>query len=198
MVEEVWRGIEGFPGYEVSDEGRVRHGERVLHPSSTVGGYLRAMLARGGVRSQKYIHRLVLEAFQGPAVPDGMACRHIDRNAANNRAANLTWGDPRTARDDGRRNGRPTGRRDRWTVAAMKRDLLDGRAAADVSSWYDVSPWAVSLTARGLRNERAVPLPPRALSPEEVAEAREMLRRHDIATVAKFLSVSCGAVYDIV
>lgn len=37
------------------------------------------------------VHRLVCEAFHGPA-PAGLLCLHADENARNNRPANLSWG----------------------------------------------------------------------------------------------------------
>lgn len=38
------------------------------------------------------VHRLICEAFNGPA-PDGCdVCMHKDENAANNRPSNLVWG----------------------------------------------------------------------------------------------------------
>lgn len=39
----------------------------------------------------KYIHRLVLEAFVGPC-PDGMKALHADGNKTNNNVKNLRWG----------------------------------------------------------------------------------------------------------
>jgi hypothetical protein len=36
-------------------------------------------------------HRLICEAFHGPA-PHGSVCMHLDENAANNAPTNLAWG----------------------------------------------------------------------------------------------------------
>lgn len=44
-----------------------------------------------GKKTQKLVHRLVLEAFVGPC-PDGMECRHLDGNPTNNKLENLCWG----------------------------------------------------------------------------------------------------------
>jgi hypothetical protein len=38
------------------------------------------------------VHRLVCEAFNGPASVDAPVCMHVDENAANNRPSNLAWG----------------------------------------------------------------------------------------------------------
>ena len=40
-----------------------------------------------------YVHRLVLEAFVGPC-PEGMECRHLEGDTANNALSNLAWGTP--------------------------------------------------------------------------------------------------------
>jgi hypothetical protein len=38
------------------------------------------------------VHRLVCEAFHGPAPDNARYCLHIDENAANNSPDNLKWG----------------------------------------------------------------------------------------------------------
>ena len=101
-MNENWKAIPGYEGaYEVSDLGRVRgltrtdaSGRRwqgralrlLAHP----GGYLQVNLCRGGVARMHRIHRLVLEAFVGPA-PDGTEACHGDGNPANNTLGNLRW-----------------------------------------------------------------------------------------------------------
>lgn len=87
-MQEEWRAVPGFEGiYEVSDHGRVRNRERLLRPSRQQRGH---MLVALGTTAQRYVHRLVLEAFVGPA--KGMECRHLNGNPADNRLVNLTWG----------------------------------------------------------------------------------------------------------
>jgi hypothetical protein len=49
-------------------------------------------------------HRLVAEAFHGPA-PEGMECRHLDGTRDNNRPSNLAWGTPVENAADRRRHG---------------------------------------------------------------------------------------------
>lgn len=102
---ETWRTILGFPMYEVSNLGRVRswsgsHPHRRTCPRILKPGrsgyrrmYLTVSLCGPDARAPKYVHRLVLEAFVGPC-PEGMQCRHLDNNPANNRVENLAWGTP--------------------------------------------------------------------------------------------------------
>lgn len=108
---EQWRPVVGFEGlYEVSDHGSVRGVDRVdsqgrvwrgrvLRQKVHSGGYLCVNLWRNGRGTMRYVHRLVLESFVGPA-PDAQshAC-HGDGDQHNNKVANLRWG---TASDNAR------------------------------------------------------------------------------------------------
>lgn len=113
LMEE-WRPIPGFPGYEVSDLGRVRSywrrgqaelaDEPVLLKLSRIGraGHLCVGLREGGDATRfrtKRVHTLVLEVFVGPR-PPGMECRHLDGDPTNNVPANLQWGTRRENADD--------------------------------------------------------------------------------------------------
>lgn len=101
-MTEAWKPIDGFPGYEVSDLGRVRSLARVITRSdgrprtiapcirkgvlNIPNGYLRVALT-GGVR--KLVHVLVAEAF---VVGDfSLFVNHKDGVKANNKAGNLEW-----------------------------------------------------------------------------------------------------------
>lgn len=94
--QEEWRPIPGFPGYEVSDLGRVvshlRKTPRLLIPSMSTNGYYRKVcLHRDGALFNRSIHTLVLEAFRGPRGTADV-CRHLDGDPLNNALSNLTWG----------------------------------------------------------------------------------------------------------
>lgn len=99
----MFKKIEDFPGYRVSDEGDVQTcrlmgckgglGEvwRTMKPSVKDSGHLYVRLRRDGKYHTRYVHRLVLEAFVGPC-PEGMeGCHGPDRNPANCNAGNLRW-----------------------------------------------------------------------------------------------------------
>ena len=110
MMHETWKAVEGFPGYEVSDHGRVRsfwrrwglgrgHGGkfvltdrplRILIPTTHPGGALQVKPRRDNKNHPLKVHRLVLEAFVGPC-PSGHECRHLDGNPTNNHLGNLCW-----------------------------------------------------------------------------------------------------------
>lgn len=110
-----FKSIEGKPGYCVGDDGSVWScvlkgtkrgigGEwRRLRGHAQRSGHIIVNLGRGNANA-RYVHRLVLEAFVGPC-PEGMECRHLDGNPANNRPGNLAWGTPRENQADSARHG---------------------------------------------------------------------------------------------
>jgi hypothetical protein len=102
-VSENWREITRYPGYEVSDLGRVRgwrsrgfgFGRLKDHPSilkSEINhaGYARVPLNRDGRQIKESVHRLVLDAFVGPC-PSGHESAHANGDRSDNRLANLRW-----------------------------------------------------------------------------------------------------------
>jgi hypothetical protein len=106
---ERWRDVVGYEGlYQVSTWGqmksvarmkRTRWGglmavpERIMKQTVLPGvGYRGVQLCKDRKYTHFLVHRLVLEAFVGPC-PEGMVCRHFpDRDPANNRLDNLSWG----------------------------------------------------------------------------------------------------------
>lgn len=103
-MTERWRPVVGYEhGYQVSDLGRVRSIPRVTSRSTLPGGpispartgtrrsYLFVHLYGDGTSEQKYVHRLVLEAFVGPC-PPGLETRHLNGDSFDNRLSNLRWG----------------------------------------------------------------------------------------------------------
>lgn len=97
MAEE-WRVVPSIPAYEASDQGRVRRltpaiGTKVgliLKGFVTKNGYKKISLAVDKKRYQRFVHRLVAEAFLGP-IPDGHTVHHHDHDKQNNRATNLEY-----------------------------------------------------------------------------------------------------------
>lgn len=125
-MTERWLPVPGWDGvYEVSDLGRVRSLPRRVpsrhewHPTARAvpgrilrasprGEYLRVTLARDGRRYSVNVHRLVLEAFRGPA-PTGMETLHGNGDGTDNRLGNLRWGTGVENQEDRRRHGRTVG-----------------------------------------------------------------------------------------
>ena len=101
---EIWKDIAGYEGlYQVSNEGRVKrigayknqHGRewisnRILKPATKSNGYMFVGLSKNGKVSNKYIHRLVAEAFM-PNPLNKATVNHKDGNRSNNTVDNLEW-----------------------------------------------------------------------------------------------------------
>lgn len=92
------RPIPGYPGYSVSNFGRVWSGTlytRTGHGWKTLtrlpSGYFIVNLYHNGVSKVRLVHQLVLEAFVGPR-PEGTECRHLNGYRGDNRLTNLCWG----------------------------------------------------------------------------------------------------------
>ena len=167
-----WKAIPSFPGYEVSDCGQVRRGERLLSQSFNVSGYPRVTLSLLGKSKTRVVHALVAEAFLG-ARPQGMQICHNDGVKTNNNVSNLRFATPKDNEADkvahgtratGARNGshtkpyrRPIGsshgmaKIDEATVKEIKSDLasMPNRSGAVIAKKYGVSIHTVSLIRIG-------------------------------------------------
>jgi len=118
--EEEWRPVVGYEGlYEVSSLGRVRTVPRVImrsngvpqtipgriHKTLTGGqGYPRVCLRYGARDNLHYVHRLVAEAFLGPAPRGKPNVLHWNDIPDDNRVENLRWGSQKENSDDQSRN----------------------------------------------------------------------------------------------
>ena len=99
---EIWKEIEGFDGYQVSNYGRVKSLERVRQfgrgfvtfPEKFLNivsnPYSRVTLSKNSKIYQKTIHRLVATAFI-PNLNSYPVVMHIDDNPENNHYLNLKW-----------------------------------------------------------------------------------------------------------
>lgn len=93
---EIWKELERFPGYEVSNLGRVKSNKgktpKFLKIVKNNRGYDLVCLFHNKKRYTGYIHRLVAEAF----IPTGLdiltaEVNHIDKDTSNNSIDNLEW-----------------------------------------------------------------------------------------------------------
>lgn len=89
--QEIWKDIDGYNGYQVSNLGRIRschQGKdwRLQKPTTIKNGYKRVKLAG----RRLLVHRLVAMAFVD-GYRDGLVVNHKNENPADNRASNLEW-----------------------------------------------------------------------------------------------------------
>ena len=91
---EEWRPIADFPGYEVSNQGRVksfkRGKEEILQPSFDRNRYLSVRISVDNKLYTKRVHRLVCAAFL-PNPENKPQVDHINHIRHDNCIENLRW-----------------------------------------------------------------------------------------------------------
>lgn len=89
-MKEIWKDIEGYEGYQVSNFGRVKNivTDIILTPYDTGFGYLSVRLKKKNLK----VHRLVAKAFIPN--PDNLPCvNHKSEIRSENYVDNLEWCD---------------------------------------------------------------------------------------------------------
>lgn len=110
---EEWKEIEDWPGYYVSNLGRVKSVDReitykdgrifnrkgrliaqFLDKKDEDKAYYKVELSNEGKAERKFVHRLVAKAFVSNPDPSKYnVVNHLDENKKNNKAENLEWTD---------------------------------------------------------------------------------------------------------
>ena len=103
-MAEIWKDIPGFEGlYQVSNCGRVKatkkwnvncrsfiDDERILKPTDNGHGYMIVGLRKNTKKHNRYVHRLVAQAFVDNPL-NRKVVNHKDYDKGNNNADNLEW-----------------------------------------------------------------------------------------------------------
>ena len=92
MSEQIWKIVDDFENYEVSNLGEVRNSSRGNHLNGLIEktGYMRVGLCKNGKMTKKLVHRLVAEAFiENPDCLEQVD--HINKIKTDNRVENLRW-----------------------------------------------------------------------------------------------------------
>ena len=91
--KEIFKDIKGYPGYQISNQGRLWSikSQKYLSPFTNNSGYkMINIIAANGKRKGELIHRLVALAFiDNPEKKPEV--NHINRDKTNNSVDNLEW-----------------------------------------------------------------------------------------------------------
>lgn len=107
---EIWKIIDGFEDYQISNYGRVKSlnynktkQERILKQATITNGYQQVNLYKDGKQKCFIVHRLVANAFIDN--PNNYAeVNHKDECKTNNHVSNLEWCDRKYNCNFGTRN----------------------------------------------------------------------------------------------
>lgn len=93
-MDEIWKDIEGYPDYMVSNMGRIKSlkfgKEKILKNRKNCRGYLQVTLLKNGIEKSYKVHRLVAETFLDN--PNNLSeVNHIDEDKTNNCVSNLEF-----------------------------------------------------------------------------------------------------------
>ncbi|MFN8493869.1 MAG: HNH endonuclease [Caldilineaceae bacterium] len=172
-MNEEWRNITNFPGYQVNAAGRVRsldrivpHGKhqirlkgRELRPGPNLDGYLVVALSIAGVRWTRLVHDLVAEAFLGER-PEGSEVHHRNTKRTDNRLSNLVYrpGSQHIA-EHFRGQANPSAKLTDDQVAEIKTLLAQGVQGKCIARRYAVHPAIITRIKQG-KAWRHIPAPP--------------------------------------
>lgn len=86
--------IPGFPGYWITDDGKVFNAIRELKPMKNHDGYKKCSLRFGKVNKQVRIGRIMAFTFLGPPPTPAHVADHINRVRDDDRIDNIRWATP--------------------------------------------------------------------------------------------------------
>lgn len=155
-MEEIWKPIPNFKGYEISNTGQIRsyHSDgsgfrklldepHILKPGNNRGYYM-VTLVRNQVKHSFTVHRLVLETFIGNK-PKGKQARHLNGNKRDNRIENLQWGTAKENANDKTIHGTKakgekinTNKLTKTQITEIREQFNSGRSANSIAKIYSI------------------------------------------------------------
>lgn len=153
MFEEHYKPIDGYPQYEISNLGNVRHvWKTVTKPLKPFlrRDYYTVRLGLNGEQKNHKIHRLILQHF-GPPMPEGKTLAlHRDDDKTHNCLQNLIWGDKVDNGQMAVLNGKLSNEHSLKTFLtkeegrAAKAAVEAGESMSKVAKRFGCSRWTVS------------------------------------------------------
>ncbi len=154
---ETWKPVPGYPGYDISDQARMRsywarismgwrkgcykvlkeHPQLVLKPSP-IGGRLTYCLWKDGKGTTRQAGYWMLLAFVGPR-PMGMECCHNDNSFLNNNLSNLRWDTRQANRIDRSTHGDTLNILCVADIPVIRDRIKKGELLKDIAADYGVS-----------------------------------------------------------
>lgn len=91
LMEEIWKDIENYEGYQVGNLGRIKNREGKIKTTYIQNkGYYCVSIYADGKTHHPTVHRLVAQAFI-PNPNNYTQVNHIDCDKSNNTVSNLEW-----------------------------------------------------------------------------------------------------------
>jgi len=155
-MNEVWKEINGWANYQVSNLGRIKSTklskEKILKLVKDGHGYLKVSLsADSWVRILK-VHQLVAKAFIINS--ENKSCvLHKDGNSLNNNINNLYWGTPKENIHDSIKHGVFSGFKAKLNnkqVRVIKHCIKIGMRCRDIAKYFPVSISNIFAIKRGI------------------------------------------------
>ena len=132
-MEEVYKVIDGYENYEISNIGNVRNKKTgLILKHSLKNGYYRVGLSTNGKSKHFRVHRLIALHFI-PNPQNKQLVDHKDRNPLNNDINNLRWATPSE-------NG-------------MNKSILKSNKSTKTGVYFDkhINRWLVKMSINGIQ-----------------------------------------------
>jgi uncharacterized Rmd1/YagE family protein len=130
--------IPSFPAYSINENGQVfRKNGKPQKAFLQTRGYLQVSLTKDGREYKKFVHRLVLEAFNGSCPQDMQAC-HNNGIRTDNRIKNLRWDTPKNNQADRKKHGTAlwSHKLNEKQVRVIKYCLRDGMTVRQLCKYF--------------------------------------------------------------
>ena len=173
-MEEEWKPIPNYPGYEASTHGQIRSyhkrglgrwyiaatPQRIL-AAPFCGQYRKVGLRANKITHVRPLHQLIAETFIGPR-PTGLVVCHTDDDPSNNHISNLRYDTLQNNIRDAQRNGtfpikQPEPRRQKLSFAKaeeIRQAAANGQPHRSLAQQYGVHESTISKIVHNVRYPR--------------------------------------------